>query len=243
VVLAAVYKGGSAEHPVWMRTHWYGILGLIGWVYLVCALIYVFIGERMGGLFVCFLLFLGISVGWNDGLIKKFYHGPTFWWLDSGGLCAFAVAGIMAMVYYRRVAGGGSSRALQQLLRLVLVAAVLLAAGFLLRPIGGIAKLDVTPSWILICTAISIVCMVLLAVIVDIRERDSWYRLIKPAGTITLTCYLLPYIHFALFHIVGYQLPDELRTGWIGVGKSFLFAFVIVLLTGVLEKKKIRLSV
>jgi heparan-alpha-glucosaminide N-acetyltransferase len=112
-----------------------------------------------------------------------------------------------------------------------------------LRPIGGIAKLDVTPSWILICTAISIVCMIFLAVIVDLREKENWYRLIKPAGTITLTCYLLPYIHFALFHIVGYQLPDALRTGWTGVGKSFIFAFLIVLLTGVLEKKKIRLSV
>jgi len=243
VVLAIVYKGGSAEHPVWMRTHWYGILGLIGWVYLVCSLLYVFIGERMWGLFVCFLLFLGESIAWNDGLIKKLYHGPMFWWLDSGGLCAFAIAGIMAMVYYRRVASGGGSRALQQLFRLVLVAVVSLVAGFLLRPIGGIAKLGVTPSWILICTAISIVCMVLLAIVVDIRERENWYQLIKPAGTITLTCYLLPYIHFALFHIVGYQLPEVLRTGWVGVGKSFLFAFVIVLLTGVLEKKKVRLSV
>jgi len=243
VALAIVYRGGSAEHTVWMKTHWYGILGLIGWVYLVCALLYLLIGERMGGLFLCFLLFLGISVAWNDGSIKKFYHGPTYWWLDSGGLCAFAIAGIMASAYYRRVAGSGGSRALQQLFRLALVVPVLLVAGFLLRPIGGIAKLDVTPSWILICTAISIVCMIFLAVIVDLREKENWYRLIKPAGTITLTCYLLPYIHFALFHIVGYQLPDALRTGWTGVGKSFIFAFLIVLLTGVLEKKKIRLSV
>ncbi|HVS98652.1 MAG TPA: hypothetical protein VHE54_19300, partial [Puia sp.] len=65
------------------------------------------------------------------------------------------------------------------------------------------------------------------------------------AGTITLTCYLLPDIHFAIIHLLGpsWQLPVVLRTGVAGVGKSLVFAFLIVLLTGLLEKKRIRLSV
>ncbi|WP_431215022.1 DUF5009 domain-containing protein [Puia sp. P3] len=243
VVLAVVYKGGSAEHTVWMKTHWYGILGLIGWVYLVCALLYLLIGERKGALFLCFFLFLGISIGWNDGMVKSFYHGPTYWWLDSGGLCAFAMAGIMASVYYRRAAATGGSKALQQLFRLLLVAPVLLAAGFLLRPIGGIAKLGVTPSWILICTAISIVGMVLLAVIVDLRESENWYRLIKPAGTITLTCYLLPYVHFALFHIVGYQLAGRVANGLDRGRQVFSFRFCDRPADGHTGEEKIRLSV
>ncbi len=38
VVLAFIYKGGTADDPQWMRPHWWGILGLIGWAYLVCAM-------------------------------------------------------------------------------------------------------------------------------------------------------------------------------------------------------------
>jgi len=241
IVLALVYKGGSAAHPRGMGTHWYGILGLIGWVYLICALLYVYIGERLRALAVAFLFFVGMSIAWTAGWIPAIDPKPLFWWEDGIGICAFAMAGIMTTVYYRRAAG--SAKTLQILLRLVIVALVLLVAGFAVRPVGGIAKLDSTPAWILICTAISLTCFAALAFIVDIRGREGWYRLIRPAGTITLTCYLLPYIHFALYHIIGYRLPQVLRTGWPGVLKSLVFAFIIVLLTGVLEKKKIRLSV
>jgi heparan-alpha-glucosaminide N-acetyltransferase len=37
LVLAFIYKGGTAGDPHWMRPHWWGILGLIGWAYLVCT--------------------------------------------------------------------------------------------------------------------------------------------------------------------------------------------------------------
>ena len=40
VFLAVIYKGGSADDPRWKQTHWWGILGLIGWGYLVNALLY-----------------------------------------------------------------------------------------------------------------------------------------------------------------------------------------------------------
>jgi predicted acyltransferase len=243
VVLAMLYKGGTAEHPIWIQTHWYGILGLIGWVYLICALLYVYIGDRLPVLAAAFFIFLGMSIAWNGGWLKALDPKPVFWWEDGIGLCAFAMAGIMTTVYYRRAVGAGASKALQSLLRLTMLALVLLVAGFALRPVGGIAKLDVTPSWVLICTAISIACFVLLAFVVDISGRDKWYRLIRPAGTITLTCYLLPYLHFALFKILGYRLPMALRTGWTGVFKSLVFAFIIVLIAGVFEKKKIKLAV
>jgi heparan-alpha-glucosaminide N-acetyltransferase len=40
IVLAILFRGGDMVHPIWMRTSWWGILGIIGWSYLVCALIY-----------------------------------------------------------------------------------------------------------------------------------------------------------------------------------------------------------
>src|SRR5579863_4804796 len=126
------------------------------------------------------------------------------------------MAVVLTAVFYSRWTGQG--RAAQSLLWITLAAPVLLAAGFVLRPLGGIAKLGDTPSWILICTAISLVVFALLAYIVDIRGSQRWYALIRPAGTSTLMCYLLTYIHFAILNMlpVTWRLPAGLRSGDIG---------------------------
>jgi len=245
LILAFIYKGGSPAKPHWMETSWYGILGLIGWAYLCCALSYLYIRDRPERLAIIFLFFLGLSIGSN-------YHGWLFkvlpdhewmWWMSSGGLPAFTMAGVITGIYYSRRTEQG--RAGQSLVRMCLVAPQLLVAGFLLRPLGGIAKLGDTPSWILICTAISIVCFCLLAYVVDLKGKDKWYAIIRPAGTSTLTCYLLSYIHYCIFRMLpeSLRLPLVLRSGDIGIIKSAVFAFLIVWLTGLLEKGKIRLSV
>ena len=240
--MAFIFKGGTAEHPMGLRHHWWGILGLIGWAYLGCAILYFLIGDRLWLLGLFGLYFLGVSIAaysaWGNGLpFRSLTLG------GSGGLSAFTMAGVILTVFYRRMTEKGKSK--KSLVMLTIWVPVLLAAGFLLRPLGGIAKLGSTPSWILICTGISVACVVVLAYVIDLKNKQNWYRLLRPAGTITLTCYLLPDIHFAIIKLLGesWRVPEFLRTGWIGVGKSLIFAFLIVLLTGVLEKKKIRLSV
>ena len=163
--------------------------------------------------------------------------------MDSGGLPAFTMAGVMTGIFYSRWTDQG--RAQQSLVRMWLIAPVLLVAGFLLRPLGGIAKLGDTPSWILICTAISIATFGILAYVVDLKGKNKWYAIIRPAGTSTLTCYLLSYIHYCIFRMLpeNLRLPLVLRSGDIGIIKSMVFAFLIVWVTGLLEKGKIRLSV
>lgn len=244
VVMAVLYKGGTPDHPRWMEPHWYGILGLIGWAYLLCALIYAFAGDRPLALVIGFLFFIFLSFADNINSLKSVMpYRHWLWFLDSGGLPAFTMAGVWTSVLYGRAMAAGKPR--QALVRMAILVPVLLAVGFAVRFLGGISKLDATPSWIFICTGISLACFIILAYVVDLKNHDSWYNLIKPAGTITLTCYLLPYIHFALFKMLPeqYRLPLFLRTGVTGVLKSLVFAFLIVLLAGVFEKKKIRLSI
>lgn len=242
VWMACIFQGGTPAQPMGLRPHWWGILGLIGWAYLGCALLYLLAGDRLWLLGLFALYFLCVAVAacsrLGDGL-------PLYWFTlgGSGGLSAFTMAGLMTTVYYRRMTEKGKT--VRSMGVLAAWVPVLLAAGFLLRPLKGISKLEDSPSWILICTGISIGCTVILAYVVDLKNKQSWYRLLRPAGTITLTCYLLPDIHFAILKLLGesWRIPEALRTGWIGVGKSLVFAFLIVLLTGVLERKKIRLSV
>ena len=241
-VMAILYKGGTPENPEWMRPHWYGILGLIGWAYLLCALAYLYAGERLSALWGVLIFFIGFCIvdhaGWMAFLAPVRHY---IWISDSGGLPALTMAGVVVGVYYRRQAG--ERRALQSLAMIMAWAVVALVVGFTLRPMGGISKINSTPSWILICMGISMAVYTFLAVLVDMNGKEKWFRLLRPAGTSTLTCYLLTYLHFAIFQLVGYRLPEDWRTDIAGVGKSLLFALLIVLLTGWLEKRRIRLAI
>jgi hypothetical protein len=79
--------------------------------------------------------------------------------------------------------------------------------------------------------------------LVDRKNKKNWFNIIKPAGTSTLTAYLLPYIYYPLYHMAGISLPVILLTGVTGIIKSLLFALLIILLTGLLEKWRIRLKI
>jgi hypothetical protein len=46
VLLAFAYSNPAVGGPFQMRPHWWGILGLIGWAYLVAAAVYLVAGER-----------------------------------------------------------------------------------------------------------------------------------------------------------------------------------------------------
>jgi predicted acyltransferase len=133
----------------------------------------------------------------------------------------------------------------QGMLILGVISLVLLAAGFALRPYWNISKIRTNPPWVLICTAISMACFIGMIYLMDIKGQESRVRWLKPAGTSTLTSYLLPYIHYAILALVGagFSLPIVLRTGSIGIIKSLLYAGLIVYITGVLEKRRIRLSI
>ena len=242
VVMALLYKGGTPEDPEWMAPHWYGILGLIGWSYLLCAVAYLLAGNRLTVLSLVLLFFLGLGIadqaGWLGSLSSLRHY---LWIVSSGALPAMTMAGVVTAVFYRRWVGNG--KAVQSLVILAILALVMVAVGFALRPMEGISKIRSTPSWVWICTAISIACFILLAWLMDMKGREGWFRLLRPAGTSTLTSYLLTYLHFAVFQLVGWRLPEALRTGGAGIGKSLVFALLIILLTGWLEKRRMRLAI
>jgi len=242
-VLALLFRGNKEGHYSWMDPDWYGTLGIIGWSYLVGASIYLFAGEKLSvfaGIFVLCVLF---NIANMSGWLEFLNHAKSYvWFLDSGDLIAFTMAGILTSVLYRRVTKEGQTE--QGILVLASVVLILMGAGIALRPFWGISKERDTASWILICTAISIALYILLLFVVDLKGKQNWMRSIRPASTSTLTCYLLPYIHNAIFNLCGSgcSLPLALRTGWIGVLKALIYAFLIIRIAGWLEKKGIRLA-
>jgi heparan-alpha-glucosaminide N-acetyltransferase len=242
--MAILYKGGTPEHSTWMRPHWYGILGLIGWSYLLCACIYLFSKDKLSVLAAALVFFLGFNIGVNAGWLDFLEPVKRYIWIvGDGSLPALVMGGVVVSVLYRQLTEKGKGR--QYMLVLAILGLAMLAAGFALRPCWGISKIRATPSWVLICMGITMGCFLLLIYVMDIRGKQNWMKVLRPGGTSTLTCYLLPYIHYAIYNLlgVGFALPLVLRTGSIGILKSLLYALLIIQITGLLERKKIRLSI
>jgi uncharacterized membrane protein len=243
-LLAVLYRGGTPGDPIWMRPHWYGILGLIGWCYLLCATMYLLSNDRLVPVICAFLFFLGMNIadqaGWLDALDPV---RDWVWIVGSGSLPALTMGGVVvAMIYRRMMEKEKKGRVIWWL---ALGSAVALVAGLVVRPLGGISKIRATPSWVLICMAISLASFAILALIMDIKGRTKWIKPLKPGGTSTLTAYLLPYIHYAIYNLFGpaIALPLVLRTGGIGILKSLLYALLIISITGWLERRRLRLCI
>jgi heparan-alpha-glucosaminide N-acetyltransferase len=242
VFLAIVFKGGENGHTIWLRPYWWGILGLIGWSYLLSSLIFLYSKGRLPvliGAFVFFTLFnIAAKAGWLHVLLP---FKPYIWITGDGSLPSLTMAGIIIAMLYSSLAEKGKYTLCFSVL--LLLGVVMLAGGFAIRPLAGISKIRATPSWVMICTGISILLFTALIWLVDRKNKKNWFAIIKPAGTSTLTAYLLPYIYYPLYHIMGISLPVLLLTGVTGIIKSLLFALLIILLTGLLEKWRIRLKI
>jgi predicted acyltransferase len=241
VILAMLYKTNAGSGLAAMGIHWWGILGLIGWAYLIASCVYLFSGGKPIIQVAAFLFFMLFSCGYFLGWLAPIEKIKDYVWIvGDGAMPALSMAGIIASITYKKLTSANK----KFWLIMVLFAVGLMVFGLVTRPIWGISKIKATPSWTAICSGISVIGFLMFVYITDLKKVVTWYKYIKPAGTSTLTCYLLPYIHYALIGLLGLaQLPEIMRTGVPGLFKSLIYALIIVSITGLLEKRNIRLKI
>ena len=103
VVMASLYKGGSANQPQWMTTQWWGILGLIGWSYLIGSLIYIFFRNNILVQIAFFVFFISFSAAAHlQALAWLSFIRPYVWLISEGALPAIVMAGIIVTGLYLR---------------------------------------------------------------------------------------------------------------------------------------------
>ena len=239
VLLAVLYKGGETG-DLWMRTQWWGILGLIGWAYLLNALVFLYVKGNFLVMFVLWMILNGLSILSHTDYALSL-EGP-FKYLSvllNGTIPAFTTAGIVATMLLQKLSDKKQSLAY---LALALLGVICIVFGYASRPLWGISKIGGTPSWLEICTGIGFLSFVLLHYLVDVKNHGSWAKILAPAGTATFTCYMLPYFIYPMRNWLNISLPDELLTGVIGLGSSLVYALIVVILTGWLERKGIKLK-
>ena len=231
---------------------WWGILGAIGWSYLLCATIYVFVRDDLKRLFLAWLIFVAICI--LGSKMRETYGGeallalprPNFYHdllgvlhIGNGALPAFTMGGMilsLAVMRYREVS------AQKRLLFTLVVVGLFVLAGAVSRHFWILAKLGATPPWVFYITAIATGMYMLLEGLVK-AGKASWFKVIIPAGTATLTTYLVPYLFYSLADITGIVLPDWLTYGPMGLVNCLLFAFMTIGVTQLLVRLGIQLKI
>lgn len=239
--LAWICRSGEGDAVQGFSTYWWGILGLIGWAYLVTALIVTLSRANKWICVLSWMIFLGLCIASHAKMI------PAGSWLQSilsplgdGAMPAFTMGGVIVtliVIYFQN-----KQQQTRLLITLLIVSILLLVAGFYLRQYWGISKIRATPAWVLICSAITIIAFIPLYWIADIKKQTGWYKIILPAGTNTLLCYLLPYFVYSATSGINHGLYlDPMYQGWPGLIKSISFSLLIIILAGILGRLGIRL--
>lgn len=236
VFLAVIYRGDSGTDYQWMKLHWWGILGLIGWGYLINALVYMVFRDRPGWIALVCLLFYLLNI--NEFVSPFNFHLRLF---VSASNYASVMSGMLVTVILIKLQ---EKERMKYLIPVLLgISILLILFGFITRPEWGISKIRATPSWTAICAGITTISFIILHIIADRLELTRWAGIISPAGKSTLTCYLVPYIVYPILALTNFQLPEVLVTGIIGLLKSLIFSLLIIWITGGLNRLKISLKI
>ncbi len=229
-------------HGMPFRTGWWGILGLIGWAYLPCALAFVFLKgdfKKMTGFWILTLVLCVLNT------VPAIPREWSFRWLFlsfwPGGWThpAICASGLFTSMLLIRL--GDKPRKLA--ISYGVLALAMFVLGLICHQVWIISKIQATPTWLFFCVAISVACFAVIWWIADLRGKTHWARPVSPAGTATLTCYMIPSIWYAVQQLLGAHWPPALTAGLPGLIKAFVFSLIIIGLTWCFTKIHIKLKV
>lgn len=249
VLLAAavLFRGRGDPGLIELRTSWWGILGLIGWAYMVACACYLAARGRVpllgAGVVALYGLFCIDALGWLPD-VPLLNVGSQ---LGSHG--ALVLSGALAGEVLRRSGPAGLSHGVRIWLAglygaLMALAAVLLHAARDVHPMFIINKIAATPAWCLWSAAITIWLWALIYWALDARAGKWRVRLLEDAGQNALLAYILAPVAYAALALVpgggqywalGHTFPG-------GFARAVAFALVITWAAAALRRKGVLLK-
>ena len=239
LVLACAYRGG-VDGKAWMTHQWWGILGLIGWSYLIAASVYLGGRARIAGLLAATAACIAFYALCHAFPATTYPNWADL--TDCGGLVcesSLTLLGVVtSLVFFGRPGERSPARRFVQAFALI---AACVVAGALLRPAYTISKIYASPTWCLYSAAICIALFAALYVLVDLRGHAHWVRWLAPVAAHPLVAYLIPFVVVALEDAFQVAFPEVLNHGVAGV--AFCVAFVLFVLGATaLVTRKVRLQ-
>lgn len=241
VFLVLKFRSGQPENNGSLITGWWGILGLIGWGYLIGAFTFLLCRNSILFTTIITLIFLLLNVlSGLDILNVSGIPGMIFGTVLQGNVPFIVLSGLIAGLIIRKKDDLSNLRII---IIFTFIGILYIGSGFLARQWFIISKIEATPSWGLICNGISMLLFIVLYWISDIKVARSWATFLKPAGEHSLTTYLAPDILYYLIWMSGVPVLVYKQSSepLVVVAGSLVWAVLMVFLTAVLVRLRIKL--
>jgi heparan-alpha-glucosaminide N-acetyltransferase len=252
IVLVVLFRGRTeAGTVVWLQPSWWGILGQIGWAYLLGSLLYLAFRRSR----VALIGSLGLLIAFNSG-----NHLGVLNFLGAAGThdmkamvsChgAIVLAGIIIGTLF--APSQKKTDLKTKVLFMLLFGIGLYLAGTLLRPIQGISKIRATESYALVSAGLCTLVLLGFYLLLDVLKTRRWSEFLRPVGVNPLLAYILPDILNSalgvLSSLTGYELgrwlwPFAERGGVAGMLNALAVTGIILMITGFATRWKIILKV
>jgi len=237
--LVGFYRRGHTEEILWLRTGWWGILGLIGWSYAMVSLLYIWFKDNKTlvilSMAFCVLLFIAeVSERFSSiQPVVDFIHPGKF----LGTHSLIVLCGLLAGLGIR-----GKSH--NEVIKFILAEGIILfMAGWLLHSQYIVSKIQATPVWALWSSAWCCLIFAVIYFLTDIKGWKNWGRPFRPSAQNPLTAYLLPAVFYILFDLLSIPYFAWGNTHpTLGILRSLLLTGMILLITHFLTQGKIRLK-
>ena len=237
LVMALVYKSHTSSALITMQPFWWRIVGIIGWAYLICAILYYLFRRSLYAVIIIFIIFAGINIAQHTGFINE-----KLWLIDDASYLTLGMGGIICTMFYNKIL----SRKKDQKVWLYLTASAVsfIILGFLIRhSTEGISKIYSTPAWVFISLGLSILLFEFFIFLVDKLGQNKLFDFIRPAGTSPLTCYMMPYFLRYTMELFNIKYPEFLNEGFSGIIRAFIISFLLIWIVGKMEKRNLTLKI
>jgi hypothetical protein len=246
VWLAFAFRGAKGQRiitlaPFCLHTEWYGILGLIGWAYLVACVVYlVFRGNRTATL-GCMALLMCLFAADRQGLFEGFWLNKIVGIGQTLGSQAAITVGGLLMGSMLTDADRTTFKARTRFT--FWFAAGCAAAALLLNRAYGISKNAATPSWCFWACTVTATLWYGLYLICDVRRVRMISRPLALAGQNVLLAYLISEMAPGLLDVLGLNdAYGRLATTLpMAITRSALCGVLILLLSTTLNRMGFRL--
>jgi heparan-alpha-glucosaminide N-acetyltransferase len=192
--LALAFRGENGRRiiafsPFSIHTEWYGILGLIGWAYLVSSILYlIFRGNRLA-LLGCVVLLMCLYPAARNGAFDAFWLAQYVGIGETlGSQASITTSGMLLASILNSV---DTTAARARIRFTLLFVAGFAAAALLLNRLYGINKNNATPSWCLWSCAITALFWLAFYWISDLHPVGFIAKPLSIAGQNVLLAYLL----------------------------------------------------
>lgn len=242
MIIPMVFIFRAAEDRGFRFNSW-GILGTIGWGYMVAALVYIWFRDNISKTSVFVIIFLILNILSKLHMLDFLNPlRPVLGIIINGNAPFIVLSGMFITIILKNLAKENSGKAL---LIISALGVLSLAAGFILRPWFIISKIQATPTWALICNGISILLFAILFWIIDIMKKVKWSLFLRPAGANSLTVYLVPDMFYYIIWQFGlpFLFYKHLQEPGLVVLGSVVWAVIMGIgLPVLLEKINFRLK-